>query len=691
MPPRTGLVRIREGILANPELQSSLVRFGLWTFGVSYIALAAVTGYYRVDIPLFLAVFGGFSLIFLALFVSVLMRPQWPARRYVALSLDIVAASLGIFITREAISPFYLLYIWIFISAGTRYGTRHLVLASVEAVVAYALVLYALDQWSRYPFEAVFYLLLLVLLPLYQFALLRRVQRATEEAERANKAKGDFLAFMTHELRTPLTGVIGMTELMKATKLDGEQADFVQAISNSAAVLNALIGDILDFSKIDAARLRLEQIPFEPRQVVREVCGVLEGMALAQGLEMVCRVGPEIPDRVLGDQLRVRQILFNLVGNAVKLSTGGHVEVRLSARPPEEGMDVPHLLLEVEAKGIGIPPIKLDRIFDGFGPAEDSASRRLGDSGLGTAIARELARLMGGLIGVDSRANGVIRLWVRLPLLGDRMPAVPPPSGRLAGARALVLERDPAQRALICSVLGREGVACLSLAGPLDPVEPIPPPDLLLIADHPSGADIRAWRATLEARLGGPRPCLYLTYRARRPASGLDGCPNIGKPFLPEDLVWAVESALGLRVATPGSQAHAPGLGGGTAQGLAGIRVLVAEDNEVAAKVLTTFLRKMELDYTRARDGEEALKEALGGGYGIAIVDLRMPGLDGLELARRYRRLAPDRPLPIVALTANASEDVRQQCLDAGMDGFLSKPVSPETLRQTLERFAVRV
>ncbi len=149
-----------------------------------------MTGYYKVDVPYFLTLFSIFTVIYAGIFVSVLIRPEWQARRYVALSLDIVAISLAIFITREAISPFYLLYIWIFISAGTRYGTRHLTLASVESVIAYSLVLSALDQWSRHTYEAVFFLLLLVLLPLYQFALLRRVQRAKDEAERANRAKG---------------------------------------------------------------------------------------------------------------------------------------------------------------------------------------------------------------------------------------------------------------------------------------------------------------------------------------------------------------------------------------------------------------------------------------------------------------------------------------------------------------------
>ncbi len=179
-----------EALRQNQELQSALVRFVVWIFGAVYISIAALTGYYRVDVPYFLTLLTLFTLVYGALFVSVLHRHEWNVRRYIALSLDIVAISLAIFITREAISPFYLLYIWIFISAGTRYGTSHLLLASVEAVIAYSLVLSMLDEWTRHTFEAIFFLLLLVLLPLYQFALIRRVQLAKEEAERANKAKG---------------------------------------------------------------------------------------------------------------------------------------------------------------------------------------------------------------------------------------------------------------------------------------------------------------------------------------------------------------------------------------------------------------------------------------------------------------------------------------------------------------------
>ncbi|WP_295450654.1 ATP-binding protein [uncultured Thiodictyon sp.] len=702
MTTKKGFAGLPADLTSNPEFQSSAVRLAVWVFGTLYIGLAAWTDYYKVDIPYFLTVFGVFILALLGVFVSILIRPVWPARRYVSMSLDIVVISLAISITCEAISPFYLLYIWIFISAGTRYGTRYLVLASVESVVAYSLVLTTLHQWSKHPFEAVFFLLILVFLPVYQYALLRRVQQAKDEAERANKAKGDFLAFMTHELRTPLTGVIGMTELLKTTPLDTEQQDYVGAISQSAKMLSALIGDILDFSKIDAAKLRLERLPFKPRAVVREVCGVLEGLAVAEGVELTCEVAAQVPETITGDQLRVRQILFNLVGNAVKFTEEGEVRVRVTVSPPAEGIREPHLLLEVEDTGIGIPADKIAHIFESFRQADDSTTRRFGGSGLGTTIALELSRLMGGSIGVASEEGHGSRFWVRLPLLRGAPPPPPAAASRLRGLRALILESNHTHRDLICAALEHAGVSCRALADPAEIIAlGIAPADLdfLVIADRLPGGDLVATRRAVDAIIGergaddaAPTalPCLFLVYAARRPVVQSPRMRCLGKPFLAEDLIGAVEQLLGLAPASLPGEAPTPGFARSAATALAGIRVLVAEDNKIAAKVLTTFLTKMAIAYTQVEDGEQALREALAGDYGIAIIDLRMPKLDGIAFTRRYHALAAGRELPIVALTANASEEVKQECLAAGMVDFLAKPVSPELLRQTIERLAVR-
>lgn len=683
---------IPSGLRSNPEFQSALVRITASVFGAIYIGLGAWTEYYRIHVPFYLTLFPLYLLLSVGILYSVTRRPEWPVRRYLALCLDIFAVSLAIFITQDAISPFYLLYILIFISAGTRFGKEPLVVASVVAVIAYNLVLLELDEWQRHTFEAAFFLLLLVLLPLYQASLLRQVQQAREDAVRANQAKGDFLAFMTHELRTPLTGVIGMTELLKGTRLDEEQRDYVQAIDHSANSLGALIGDILDFSKIDARKLTLESIPFNPRELVRDACGILQGRALEGELELLCEVRPEVPTQVLGDQLRVRQILLNLLSNAIKFTERGQVSVRLSVRPPEANLSSSHLLLEVADTGIGIPKDKLESLFESFRQADDSTTRRYGGSGLGTTIARQLTLLMGGSIGVESEEGEGSRFWARLPLLDEssQRPSAES-SGRLRGLTALVVERNPAQRALIGEVLVRQEMRCHALTEPAavnDLELGRGAPDLLLIADHPAGLDLHAAVREIEVRLRELPPCLLLTHAGRRPKTGLPGVAHLNKPFLPEDLVTAVERLLG-RVPSDGASrpsdldARVPGPTDQRPR--PEIRVLVAEDNEIAARVITSFLTKMGFAPTRFRDGETALAAALGGGYQIAIVDLRMPKLDGVGFTRRYRAAAPDRPLPIVALTANAAGEVKQACLDAGMNGFLAKPVTPEELRRALD------
>jgi two-component system sensor histidine kinase RpfC len=687
----------------NPEFQSALVRITACLFGAIYIGLGAWTDYYRIDVPDYLTLFVLYLISNIAFLISVARRPIWPARCFLGLCLDIIVVSLTIVLTREAISPFYLLYILIFISAGTRFGKMHLVVASIVAVLAYNFVLIELDEWRRHTFEAAFFLLLLVLLPLYQFSLLRKVQQAREDAERANQAKGDFLAFMTHELRTPLTGVIGMAELLKGTRLDLEQRDYVQAIVVSARALNTLIGGILDFSKIDARKLVLERIPFDPREMVREVCEILECLALAGGLELICQVDPEVPDQVIGDRLRVCQILLNLIGNAIKFTEQGQVTVRVSVRPPEATLGCAHLLLEVSDTGIGIPKDKLPALFESFCQADDSTTRRFGGSGLGTTIARELTLLMGGTIEVESEEGQGSRFWVRLPLLGDAFIPTPTPSaGRLSGRRALVLETNRTQRELIGAILEREQVLWHGVAEPGDigasgGTQGRPgkrATDLLIIADNPVGHDLMRVLADTKKILGDDPPCLLLTYVGRCLIPLPPGVASLHKPFLAKDLVAAIECLLGCAPVGGVEQAnhhdeYALARLGQDVRPVREIRVLVAEDNEIAAKVITTFLTKMGFTHSRFQDGEAALTAALDGGYQIAIVDLHMPKLDGIEFARRYRKLATDRPLPIVALTANASEDVKRACFGAGMDGFLAKPVNPDELRQTVERLAL--
>jgi len=682
------------GVFGNPDWQSGLVRVVTCVFGATYIGLGAWTQYYRVDVPYFLTIFVLYLLLSIALLLSVLRRPQWPARRYLALCLDIVVVSLAIAITREAISPFYLLYILIFISSGTRFGRNDLILAAIVAVIAYNGVLIELDEWRRHTFEAFFFLLLLVLLPLYQASLLSQVQRARDEAVRANQAKSDFLAVMTHELRTPLAGVIGMTELLTDTSLDDEQRDYVRAISSSAAALNLLIGDVLDLSKIDARKLTLECIPFDPGLLLRDVCRILEGQSLPRGLELILEVAPDVPGQVIGDPHRVRQIVLNLLGNAIKFTERGQVWSRLGLSAATSAVTQPHLLLEILDTGIGIPQEKLATLFESFRQADDSTTRRFGGTGLGTTIARQLALRMGGTIEVESELGRGSRFLVRLPLPAAGPPSSPADAGRLTGVKVLVLEGNATHRELVAAILTREQALC-RMAEPGQDVPIAPVPDLLILADEPTGRDLATELCGIRSRLGGDVPGLLLTYAGRRRDHRLSRVACLNKPFLAGELIQLVEILLDparhaafvavQEVSDTALQARS------SAPSLGGIRVLIAEDSPVAARVVTAFLAKMGVAYQLFEDGESALAAALTGGFQVAFVDMRMPRLDGISFTRRYRAEAAGRPLTIMALTASATEETRRNCLAAGMDGFMTKPVDRDELRDLLERCAREV
>jgi two-component system, sensor histidine kinase RpfC len=691
-------IQALKAVRGNPELQSALVRLGFWVFALSYVGLGAMSGYYQVDSEYYFVLFTVYLVLFGGMLVSILTQAEWRGRRYLGLALDITGTSLAIFLTREAVSPFYLLYIWIFISYGTRYGRSYLAAASVVSVLAYNLVLVALNEWQRHTYEAVFFLLLLVLLPLYQYSLLRKLQAARREAELANKAKGDFLAVMTHELRTPLTGVIGMAHLLQTTRLTPEQREYVDSITGSAELLRGIIGDVLDLSKIEANKLKLESIPFDLRAAILETCNALQGRALEKGLELIVRVARDVPGEVRGDALRVRQILFNLVGNAVKFTDRGEVTISAAVRPAEAGLLKPHLLLEVADTGIGIPREKIAAIFEGFWQADDSTTRRYGGTGLGTTIARDLTRLMGGRIAVESEPAKGTRFSVRLPLLPEGAAQTSDAGGeRLVGLKALVYECNPAGRRLIADICTREGMVCRAaddigrLAALADPAHV---PDILIIADAADRQDLPALLGVFRRVVGRDLPHLFLTYASRRGSHEAEYAGNcLHKPFLPEALVARILQVLGrgeAGIAAPElPEESVPAAAGLSAADDAGI--LVAEDNDIAAKVIKALLAKQGVEVTRVRDGEEALNHARSGCFAAALVDLRMPKLDGIEFTRAYRsEEARGEHLPIIALTADAAEEAKAECLAAGMDDFLAKPIRPEALTDVVRRFVVQ-
>ncbi|RLJ20253.1 hybrid sensor histidine kinase/response regulator [bacterium endosymbiont of Escarpia laminata] len=675
-------------LLHNSEYQSAWVRLAIWGFSVGYIGLGAWTDYYAVDVGQYYLFFGFFILLFLGLLVSIYYVPEMPARRYVTVVSDIVAVSLAIFLTNEAISPFYLLYIWIFVSYGTRYGKRLLKVASILSVFAYNVVLIALDEWQQHTFEAFFFLLLLVVLPMYQYSLLRKLHEARQEAEQANKARGDFLATMTHELRTPLIGVIGMSRLMQTTRLDSEQQEYLHSIKASAHLLRALIGDILDFSKIDANKLELESSAFEIRELLRGVTSTLATEAQEKQVELICQVDARLPRELLGDELRLSQILFNLVGNAIKFTDEGEVILRVLLAPGDDMVTLPHVRLEVEDTGIGIPAEKLENIFEMFWQADVSTSRRFGGTGLGTTVARDLARLMGGDIGVRSRLGEGTCFWVKLPLLpkdGSKIGVKPP---ILSGRHCLLLEANDKGRVVYSEMVTELGMEVTAVSS-VDSLAQIPKQawELILLCDSVNGIDPESVLNQLDDYVTGQPPVLFAGYRGRKVDLPARATPVLLKPFLVDQLAQAAVRALRGESANGEDEAALPKRGGQRAED-SGVNILLAEDNSIAAKVLTTLLVQKGHRVIHAIDGRQALEAATSNEFHLAFIDLRMPHLDGFDFTRLYREQEPEGlHMPILALTANAAEDVIEQCHEAGMDGFINKPAEPQQLDLVISRY----
>ena len=675
-------------LLRNPEFQSAWVRMSIWMFSVIYVGLGAWTQYYEVNLFHFYVFFGGFFFVFLGMLISVYNMPVMPTRRHLSLFVDITASSLAILLTKEAISPFYLLYIWIFVSYGTRYGKRLLMVASLLSVAAYNIVLLALDEWNKHAFEAFFFLLLLVMLPIYQYSLLRKLHEARQEAERANKARGDFLATMTHELRTPLTGVLGMTRLLQTTPLNGQQKDYLDSIHASAELLRALIGDILDFSKIDANKLELESTRFDIRALVRNVISSLVSEAQEKHIELVCQLDPKLPRKLLGDRLRVSQILYNLLGNAIKFTDRGEVVLQVSVSSMVEQLQQPHVLLEVKDTGVGIPADKLDKVFDMFWQEDASTSRRFGGTGLGMTVARDLSRLMGGRISVQSQVGVGTTFTVRLPLLPERGGSLDVKPPELEGKRILIFETNNASMQGHLDIALELGMDAVPVAN-MEELNRLQESgfDLALICDSLDGLPLPELLDRFDRLVSRQIPLLFAGYRGRTNGLPARIAKVILKPFIADQLAEAIIDLQEVSVAVTedewGDQTRS-----GSKSKATGIRILLAEDNSIAAKVFETLLTRKGHRVTTVKDGVEALKAARQGGYHLAFIDLRMPHMDGLEFTRRFRALeSGDLHLPILALTANTAEDLLAECREAGMDGFLNKPVEPEQIDKIVARY----
>lgn len=498
-------------------------------------------------------------------------------------------------------------------------------------------------------------------------------RRAEEDAIAAAIAKTSFLAHMSHEIRTPMVGILGASELLLQTGLTGRQHGLATTIETSTRALLGILNNVLDLSRIDAGRLAVVLEPVDARLVCEDVADLLASPAASRDVDLVVAWGADVPARVLADPLRLRQILVNLVGNAVKFTERGHVVVRATcdAEPPD---GPPRLRIAVEDTGIGIPSAQLARLFEPFVQADQETTRRYGGSGLGLAIAKQLVELMGGTVGAESVPGTGSSFWFTLPLATGEAQA---PAAPLAGRHVLVVSDRPQTTASLTATLGGWGAlvsSATSVGAACGDADTARRADVLLVDVRVADAAALWVDGALRPEL--PRRTILLVApqaAALRLCGDIDA--TISLPCRAQHLLDAVRTPETVTLVVEAVRPRTA-------------RVLVADDVEVNREIARQQLEQIGCVVDLAATGREAVAQCREHPYDLVLMDCHMPELDGFAATAAIRTApGPNRDTPIVALTASAFAEERNRCTESGMNGYLTKPTSQRELAACLDRF----
>ncbi|TVR09468.1 MAG: response regulator [Salinarimonadaceae bacterium] len=666
------------------EMVLNRIVFGALIFG--YLALSAWWSREGAAQPLVISslyLLGGLG--FLA---HIIWRPgSSPIRRVAAMIVDLGTLSYVLYLGGEVTAILYPIYLWVIFGNGFRFGIPYLFGAVAVSVTGFTIVSLTDSYWSEHPPLWIGLLVGLVLIPAYASTLIRKLSRAKQEAEEANRQKSLFLASVSHELRTPLNAIIGLSDLLKDTPLDSNQRGMAETIQTAGSTLLDHINDILDFSRLEAGKMPTEIAAFDLHALVRESVLMVTAQAGAKGLHAGYHIDPATPARVKGPRRHLQEILVNLAGNAVKFTREGYVHVDL--RVVEDAQSRIRLRFAVTDTGIGIAPAARERIFESFTQADETIIDSFGGTGLGLAIVKQLVLLNGGEIGVDSEPGAGSVFWFEF-VVDPAAPSAAEDETAKAFAQIpapLLLTRAADAPALAAHFL-EHGVAARLVGSPGEAAEIAardvagdrPAPALIIDVEHcglapeeiaaacAAGEGLRDHaailmtpepeEASIEARLG------FATTIARYPeGAALAGALRVAAtPYLRS---------------TDGEDAQ----GRSAAPSLPPLRVLVAEDNLTNQKVIAKILERAGHEPVIVDHGRAALERLLAERFDVVLMDVNMPEMNGVEATRAYCEAVPEAErAPVIALTADVTPEGRAACLDSGMAACVGKPILPARL-----------